>query len=98
MKNIYKILIANTLIMGAFTVYANGMSFATFDADKSGTVSEQEFNDARNKRIEERAKEGRQMKGLANMASFADMDSNADKKISADEFASFLAEHKKKAH
>jgi len=38
------------------------------------------------------------MKGLANMASFADMDSNADKKISTDEFANFLAEHKKKAH
>jgi len=93
MKNIYKILIANTLIMGAFTVYANGMSFATFDADKSGSVSEQEFNDARNARIAEKAKEGRKMRGLANMKSFADLDANRDGQLSADEMAAMQKGH-----
>ena len=72
--------------------------FADFDANNDNSLTEKEYYDARNKRIGDRAKEGRQMKGLANMASFADIDSNADGKVSQEEFAGFLQEHEKKGH
>lgn len=72
--------------------------FADFDANSDNSLSEQEYNEARNKRIGERAKEGRKMRGLANLASFADIDGNSDGKVSHDEFASFLVEHEKQGH
>ena len=72
--------------------------FADFDANNDSSITEKEYYDARNKRIGDRAKEGRQMKGLANLAAFADIDSNADGRVSQEEFASFLQEHEKKGH
>ena len=87
MKNYYTTLVASTLLIGSFTVYANDMALANFDADRNGTVSEQEFNDARNAMIAGKAKEGRQMRGLANVKSFADFDANQDGQLTADEMA-----------
>ncbi len=98
MKNTHKTLLVVTLAVSSFALQAKGMSFAEFDADNNGSVSEQEFNIAKGQRIATKSKEGRKMKGLANMASFADIDGNADGKASQDEFATFLAEHKKKGH
>lgn len=72
--------------------------FTDFDMNNDNMLTEKEFNEARNKRIGDRAKEGRQMKGLANVAAFADIDGNADGKVSQEEFTSFLAEHEKQAH
>jgi len=75
-----------------FTAYsaaqAQGMMFTDMDADNSGTVSEQEFTNAKNQRIAERAKEGRQMRGLANAPSFANIDANQDGKLTPNEMQS----------
>ena len=62
-------------------------SFEDFDADGDEFISEQEFNDARAKRMTERAKQGKQMKGMTNAPSFADIDTDGDGKISRAEFA-----------
>ena len=72
--------------------------FADFDANHDQSLSEQEYYDARNARIANRAKEGRKMRGLENIASFTDIDSNADGKITEDEFLSFRQAHMKKGH
>jgi len=72
--------------------------FADFDANNDNSITEKEYYDARNKRIADRAKEGRQMKGLANMAFFADIDNNTDGRVSQEEFTAFLQGHKKKGH
>ncbi len=72
--------------------------FADFDANNDNSLTEKEYYDARNERIGDRAKEGRQMKGLANLATFAEIDGNADGKVSQEEFTSFLQEHEKNGH
>jgi hypothetical protein len=61
------------------------MAFADYDANGDGAISEQEFNEARAKRMSARAEEGRPMRGLANAPSFADFDANGDGKISPEE-------------
>ena len=60
--------------------------FEDFDSNKDGFITEQEFYDARAKRVAERTKEGRQMKGMANAPSFDDIDTDGDGKISPAEF------------
>jgi len=72
--------------------------FADFDSNHDQLLSEAEFYEARNRRISERAKEGRQMRGLANIASFADIDVNADGTITQQEFLSFRQSHMRKGH
>lgn len=72
--------------------------FSDFDTNKDQFLTEKEFYDARNKRIGERAKEGRKMRGLANIASFEKIDANKDGKVSEQEFSLFVADHEKKGH
>jgi len=60
--------------------------FEDYDADDNGSVSEQEFNDARAKRIAARAAEGHQMRNLSNAPTFASADTNHDHSLTADEF------------
>ncbi len=72
--------------------------FADFDANQDQSLTKKEFYDARNKRIGERAKEGRKMKGLANIASFEDLDTNKDNKVSEQEFSGFVMKHEKESH
>jgi Ca2+-binding EF-hand superfamily protein len=62
-------------------------AFSDFDLDGNGTILEEEFAEARNARISERAQQGYQMKNLGNAPSFADLDANGDGQISAEEFA-----------
>ncbi len=62
-------------------------SFADFDLNNDGKITEEEFTEARTARISERAQDGRQMRGLANAASFADIDTNKDGSISPEEFS-----------
>ncbi len=90
------LLIGYGMALSITAAYAQGMQFGAMDTDKNGVVSEQEFYDARNGRIADRAKESRQMRGLANIASFTDIDSNADGKITEDEFLSFRRAHMQK--
>lgn len=76
LKTIGKTLLLSTLVAGVSASYARGMPFAAMDTDKSGTVSEQEFNTAKAKHIEAREAEGRQMRGLGNAPIFADFDAD----------------------
>ena len=73
----------------------NMPSFADFDLNDDGAITETEFNEARAARIAKRAQEGRQMKNLANAPSFDDIDTDDDGSVSPDEFGAHQAEHRK---
>jgi hypothetical protein len=74
----------------------NRPAFTDCDLNGDGKITEDEFSKARSQRIAKRAKEGRQMKNLANAPSFDDIDTDDDGAISRDEFAAHQAEHKTK--
>ncbi len=69
--------------------------FAEFDLNADGSLSEEEFIQARNRRIEARAKQGYPMRNLANMPAFQSIDADADGKISPQEFSTHQLEHRK---
>ena len=73
----------------------NMPTFADFDLNDDGAITETEFNEARAARIAKRAQEGRQMKNLANAPSFDDIDTDDDGSVSPDEFRAHQAEHRK---
>ena len=86
------------LIVGAFSltsglVIADDLStrgpvpFATWDADNSGAIDEQEFNTLREQRQAAVKASGRQGKNLANASTFAQIDSNGDGQISTEELS-----------
>lgn len=86
------------LIVGAFSlttglVIANDqpargpVPFATWDADNSGAIDEQEFNALREQRQAAVKASGRQGKNMANASTFAQIDSNDDGQISAEELS-----------
>jgi len=92
------------VVMSAPSLAQNGQkgmgrnmpTFADFDLNDDGAITEDEFYKARAERIAKRAQEGRQMKNLANAPAFADLDTNDDGGISPDEFSAHKAEHMKK--
>ncbi len=65
----------------------NRPTFADFDRNGDGRISEQEFDTTRSERIAQRASEGRPMRGLAGAPSFAEIDRDGDGSISRAEFA-----------
>jgi hypothetical protein len=69
-------------------------SFADFDLNKDGKITEDEFNEARAARIADRAEKGYPMRGLRNAQSFADVDTNKDGTLSPAEFAAHQASHR----
>lgn len=76
----------------------NMPTFADFDLNGDGTITEDEFTKARSERIAERVKAGRKMKNLANAPSFDDIDTDDDDGISPDEFKAHQDEHRAKGH
>ncbi|NWF45823.1 EF-hand domain-containing protein [Hydrogenophaga sp. D2P1] len=60
--------------------------FADFDGNGDGRITEQEFIDARSKRIAERASEGRAMRGLSQALDFKEIDTHGDGGLSREEF------------
>ena len=110
-KQTYKVLILATVIASFSVLQADGMNkrgkgmgrpsqpvFSEFDANGDGIMTEKEYFTARDKRIGDRAKEGRKMKGLANMATYSDLDTNNDGGVTENEFNAFLADHMRKGH
>ena len=72
----------------------NMPAFSECDLDGDGKLLEKEFNEARAKRISERAQQGFQMKNLANAPSFSDIDTNGNGEISPEEFTAHQSQHR----
>ncbi|MDD3449777.1 MAG: EF-hand domain-containing protein, partial [Gammaproteobacteria bacterium] len=68
-------------------------TFAEFDTDGDGAISEQEYVDGRNRRIAERAAAGYPMRGLSQAADFNAVDSDGNGFLSPEEFAAQQAGH-----
>ncbi len=62
-------------------------TFDDYDLNKDGEVNEAEFNEARSKRVSERAQMGYKMKNLPNAPLFTDIDTDNNGLISAEEFS-----------
>jgi Ca2+-binding EF-hand superfamily protein len=73
-------------------------TFADFDQDGDGRITEAEFNEGHAKKMSEMAAQGRSMKHAENAPGFTGIDTNDDGEISEDEFAAHQAEHHKKIH
>lgn len=71
-------------------------NFAEFDLNGDGYISEEEFIDSRNKKIAERAGEGRLMRGLDKLEEFADIDTDGDGTISREEFSAYQLRHQER--
>jgi len=65
----------------------NMPAFSEYDLDGDGRILEKEFNEARSKRISERAQQDYRMKNLGKAPSFTDIDANGNGEISVEEFA-----------
>jgi hypothetical protein len=69
-------------------------TFAEFDLDGNGVLTEAEFYQARGQRIAERSQQGYAMRGLANAPEFGEIDRNGDGRVDATEFTSAQARHR----
>ncbi|MCK9531795.1 MAG: EF-hand domain-containing protein [Gammaproteobacteria bacterium] len=69
-------------------------SFADYDLNADGRLTQEEFETARGERIQERAQQGGLMRNLPNAPAFADLDTDGDGTISADEFAAHQAQRR----
>jgi Ca2+-binding EF-hand superfamily protein len=65
---------------------ANMPTFENFDLNNDGMISSKEMEEAREKRMEEKASEGKMMKNIGNQPSFSQIDTNKDGNISKEEF------------
>jgi len=61
-------------------------AFESFDANKDGVLSKQELEESRDKRMEQKAADGKMLKNSANRMDFEDIDANKDGQISKEEF------------
>lgn len=71
-------LLAGGTLLAADPPMRGPMPFASYDADQDGRVSQDEFYNARNARIAERAKAGYMMRNLGNAPAFEALDSDGD--------------------
>ena len=92
MKNIVKAIKLSFVVAGSLSVLGSALiaqdfptkgpiEFSSYDTNKDGFVSEQEFNDLRAIRMEEKAQTGMPMKNAGNAPSFAMFDTNKDGKL-----------------
>ena len=72
----------------------NMPAFSDYDLNGDGKIVEDEFNEARGKRISERAQQGYPMRNIGNAPAFTDIDTNGDGAISAEEFAAHQSQHR----
>ena len=88
--------------MGQGRGMGNGMNkgmnmpaFSDCDLNGDGKILEEEFYQARNKRMSERAEQGYQMKNAAMAPPFSVVDANGDGEISAEEFSAHQSKMRK---
>lgn len=72
----------------------NMPSFAEFDLDGNGILTEQEFYEARSQRIQQRVQQGYPMRNLANAPAFQAIDLDGDGRVTPEEFAAAQAQHR----
>ena len=82
--------------MGQRKGMSNKPSFADYDTNNDGIIAEKEFNDARTKRMTERAKAAKMMKNAENTPPFTDIDLNNDGSVSEDEFTMYQTKQMQK--
>ena len=70
--------------------------FSDYDLNNDGAIEEKEFDDARAKRMSERAQEGRMLKNAGNAPAFADIDTDKNGKITPDEFQAHQQQNRMK--
>ncbi|WP_373035655.1 hypothetical protein [Sulfurimonas sp.] len=82
------LLIVALIVTGALAVgQGNTMpSYADFDANGDGRVTQEEFRNTQQKRMEERAETGRMMRNADKAPKFEDIDANKDGSIDKQEF------------
>ena len=73
-------------------------SFADFDLDGNGFVSEEEFNTHRAERMAAKAAEGKKMRGAADAPAFADIDTDGDGQLNPEELSAAQKAHMEKRH
>jgi Ca2+-binding EF-hand superfamily protein len=77
------LLLSGALIAG---MGYNMPSFSDFDTDGNGQLTQKEFESTQQKRMTQKAEEGRMMRNAKNAPAFKDLDQNGDGKIDASEF------------
>ncbi|NEX20166.1 hypothetical protein G3480_07535 [Thiorhodococcus mannitoliphagus] len=69
-------------------------AFTDFDLDGNGSLTEQEFYQARANRMAERAQQGYPMRNAGKAPDFGTIDLNGDDTVDPEEFATAQAEHR----
>ena len=64
----------------------NQPTFAEFDLNNDGAITQKELEEARAKRMSQNAKDGKMLRNAGNAPAFADIDTNNDGTISQEEF------------
>ncbi len=72
----------------------NMPTFAEFDLNGDGAMTEDEFIEARGQRISERVKQGYMMRGLKNARPFSEVDQDGDGVVKESEFLQMQAQHR----
>lgn len=71
-------------------------TFAEFDLNNDGKITQSELEEARAKRMSQKAKEGKMLRNAGNAPAFADMDKNKDGSLNQEEFRLHQTEQMKK--
>ena len=71
-------------------------SYSDFDTDGNGKVTQKEFQNTQQKRMTQRADEGRMMRNAGNAPVFSDIDTNGDGNIDKNEFQTHQANNSSK--
>ncbi|WP_421716846.1 EF-hand domain-containing protein [Arcobacter arenosus] len=86
-----KIILSALLVFGATFMFAETLpsfgpvAFSAYDTNKDGQISPAEFNAVKEKRMTQKAEQGRLMMNAKNSPSFSDVDTNGDGIISQNE-------------
>lgn len=72
----------------------NMPTFQSFDLNGDGVLRQEEFQQARARRIRARLEQGYQMRNLGNAPAFAEIDSNGDGLVTPAEFTAAQARHR----
>lgn len=70
--------------------------FSVFDMDENGFISEEEFYSVREQRMAAKASEGKKMRCAASAPAFADLDTDGDGQLDADELTAGQKAHMSK--